>query len=117
MTKLRGQFELVLADGTKVNLLVNMYALGEYVEEAGIELYDLEKHLEQNALSYVPKLLWHAARAFCMLNDTEIEISRGKFLVLLGSTPLDELLEIITQAMNLDDGKKKLPTKTKRKAK
>ena len=114
MNKLRVQFDLELADGNTVTVLMNMYALGQYVDESGIELGDLEDHLEKNVLSNVLKLLWHGAQAFSILQDTELPYSKDKFMILLGSTPLPDLLKLVGQAMNIDDGKKKSPQKRKK---
>jgi hypothetical protein len=62
----------------------------------------------------VLKLLWHGARAFSILKDTELPFSKEQFMILLGSTPPQKLLDLVSQSMTIDDGKKKNTQKRKK---
>lgn len=114
MQKLRGQFDVQLEDGTKLGVLLNMSALGNFLDESGHELDDLEKLLSgKNALRSVPLLMWHGVQTFYHLNDAEPPLSQMRFTALLGSSDWSAMLDNMHTALQLEEPKKKPKKKTK----
>ena len=119
MQKLRGQFDLVLCDGTELGVVMNMFALGTFLNEQNAELKNLGEMLatEEKALRFVPELLWCGVQAFYQLNDAEPPLSKGRFTVLFGSSEWDVTLQNLMTALEITDGSKKKPKTKKTKTK
>lgn len=114
MQKLRGQFDVQLEDGTELGVLLNMSALGNFLDESGHELDDLEQLLSgKNALRSVPLLMWHGVQTFYHLNDAEPPLSKMRFTALLGSSDWSAMLDNMHTALQLEEPKKKPKKKTK----
>lgn len=58
--KLRGRFDVTI-EGKDFPVLVNMNALRLLTEKEDIPLADFDKQVQQNPLSFVPRLLYWAA--------------------------------------------------------
>lgn len=114
MKKLRGQFDIKLEDGTELGVLLNMSALGNFLDESGFDLEDLEQLLQgKQALRSVPLLMWHGVQTFYHLNDAEPPLSQMRFNALIGSSDWTSMLDNMNTALQLDEPKKKVTKKTK----
>jgi hypothetical protein len=113
---LRGQFEVELPDGTKIEALLNMHAVQLFLSEGEHKLSDLDILLNEEPLKTIPALAWAGVRTHHLLEDSEPPISRGRFDALLGSTDWTALANAVGQALHLDDGteaKKKVESENK----
>lgn len=116
MKQLRGQFDLQLCDGTEVGVILNMYALGNFLAETDHELENLEDLLQgKNALRFVPLLMWHGVQCFYQMKDAEPPLTKGQFTVLYGSSDWNEMNQLMMTALQLDEPKKKATTTKKKK--